>query len=215
AARSGHVEERLQQRGRDERRVGRALDAPLREEEPHDVASTSGNDRIHPGACDVRAEHLAPAHGAVGVRRVDDVPPSPRDRKELAEVAEDPDREPLPLDRSKVVEEDPDRVEDGVDHGRSVADAPLEVASASAAPEITAAEAHPAAEVAPAASCIVPIAEAARRSGAAPAAVAPAAIPAAQQLADEESGEESRPAEWHEVAARPRPEIGQSASVRA
>ena len=38
------------------------------------------------------------------------------DRKKLAQMTEDSDREPLPLDRSEVVEEDVDRVEDGVDH---------------------------------------------------------------------------------------------------
>ena len=42
-------------------------------------------------------------------------------------MTEDSDREPLPLDRSEVVEEDVDRVEDGVDHDRSVAEAELEV----------------------------------------------------------------------------------------
>src|SRR2546429_115704 len=72
----------------------------------------------------------------------------------------------------------------------------------------------PATYAPPAPPCILQCAKPACRSGAAPAAVAPAAIRAAQQLADEESGEESRPAEWHEVAARPRPEIGRSAPVR-
>jgi len=38
---------------------------------------------------------------------VDDVPPGPRDREELAEVAEDPYREPLPLDRGKVWKKTP------------------------------------------------------------------------------------------------------------
>jgi hypothetical protein len=47
---------------------------------------------------------------------VKDVPPRARDRKKFAEMAEDSDREPLPLDFGEMVEEDSDRVEDGVDH---------------------------------------------------------------------------------------------------
>ena len=72
---------------------------------------------------------------------------------ELAELAEDSDREPLPLHRRKVVEEDCDRVEDRMDHWRSVADAGLEVSASSTATasEVAAAEAHSPAEVAAAA----------------------------------------------------------------
>src|SRR5207253_6663922 len=77
------------------------------------------------------------------------------------------------------------------------------------------AEAHPAAEVAPAlASRLGPVAETARCPGAGPAPVTEAAECPAQQLADEETREESSPAERHEVAAGPRAEVSWSAPVR-
>ncbi len=88
----------------------------LRQVEAHDVAAAGGNDRVDSRAGDVCAEHLAPAHRPVGIRSVEDVPPRARDRKKFAEMAEDSNREPLPLDFGEVVEEDSDRVEDGVDH---------------------------------------------------------------------------------------------------
>ena len=116
----------------------------------------------------------------------DDVRPRPGDGDELAELREDAEGEPLPLDRRQVAEEDPDRVEDGVDHRLSVAIPVLEVSSAAA--EVAAAEVHAAAEVGrsgPAA--VAPPAEAAGHARPAPAAVAPAAERAAQQLAHEEA----------------------------
>src|SRR5204863_9387964 len=85
----------------------------------------------------------------------------------------------------------------------------------SSAAEVASAEAHPAAEVAPAlASCLGPVAETARFPGAGPAPVTEAAECPAQQLADEETREESSPAERHEVAAGPRAEVSWSAPVR-
>ena len=60
--------------------------------------------------------------------------PGPRDGEQLAEVAGDAEREPLPVHRGEVVEEHADRVENGMDHCLSVAEFGLEVPAAAAPP---------------------------------------------------------------------------------
>src|SRR5205823_7981466 len=87
AARDRHVEQRLKQGRRDERRVRGALDPTLREKESHDVAAAGGDEGVDARPRDVGAEDLAPADAAVRVRGLDDVAPRTGDRTELPELA--------------------------------------------------------------------------------------------------------------------------------
>ena len=120
AAGDDHVEHRLQQDGEDERGVRRSFDAPLGDEQLDRVAAAGRDQGVDAGACDVGAEQLAPPHVPIAVRGLDDVPPCPRDGKQLAEVAGDREAEPLPVDLREVVEEHRDRVPRGVEHTLSV-----------------------------------------------------------------------------------------------
>jgi len=62
------------------------------------------------------------------VRDVADAVADARDGDELAEVASDPDQEPLPLHCLEVIEEDSDRMQNRMDHELSVAEPRLEIA---------------------------------------------------------------------------------------
>src|SRR5919198_1805443 len=110
AACHDHVEERLQENRGHEGRVGRSLDAALGDEQLDRIASARRDDRIDARARDIGTEQLSPPDVSVAVRSLDDVPPRPRDRYELAELTDDRDAEPLELDIGKVAEENRDRV---------------------------------------------------------------------------------------------------------
>ena len=126
AARDEHVERGLQQRRRDEGGVRGALDPPLCQEEPDDVAAARRHDGIDAGPGDIGAEHREPRGDSLRIRSPDDVPPGGRDGGELAQVTRDADRKPPEVHRSQVAEEDADRMEDGVDHSAKCPLRPLQ-----------------------------------------------------------------------------------------
>jgi hypothetical protein len=104
------VDERLDDQGRGERRVRRALDALLQQVELDDVATTRRNDRIDPDARRVRAERIPVARRVLGIRGGDDVLPGAAAKQQLDEVARDRKAERRPPDIGEMVEEDVDRV---------------------------------------------------------------------------------------------------------
>src|SRR5438034_208912 len=76
--RHDHVEQRLQEHGGDQGRIGRSIDPPLGDEELHCIACARRDQRIDAGAGDVGAKQLPPADATVDVRGLDDVPPGAR-----------------------------------------------------------------------------------------------------------------------------------------
>jgi hypothetical protein len=115
-----HVEDRLDEKRRGERRVRRALDAPFHQEQLQHVAAACRHDRVDTDAREVGAEDRPPAHLHVRVRAADDVPPRARARDDLHRMAEQRERERLVRDRADVVAERVERVENRV-HRQSVA----------------------------------------------------------------------------------------------
>ena len=106
------VEERVDRKRGDERRVPRAGDALLDEVELEYVAPPRGHERVHGCSCGVRTEHAAPAHHDARMSGGENISPGTRSNDHLAEVEGRGGREPAPADRSKMVDEDVHGVED-------------------------------------------------------------------------------------------------------
>src|SRR2546421_10570921 len=91
ARREDRVEQRQGNERRAERRVGRALDPPLGDEQPYRVAAAGGHDRVDADAREVGAEDRAPADVLFRVRGGEDVPPGAAGAAELRQLAEEGD----------------------------------------------------------------------------------------------------------------------------
>ena len=76
-AREKDIDDRLDEERGSERRIGRALDSPLDDEQPERVASAYRHDRVHAGAGNRGAEDATPANARLRVGSSEDVPPGP------------------------------------------------------------------------------------------------------------------------------------------
>jgi hypothetical protein len=103
--RSDEIEDPVSEHRGGEGGVGRAVDAVLDDVEAQEVAAAAGQQGIRSDAGTVAAEDGAPRDFLVGIRSRDHVAPRTRSADDSAEMAEDAETEPAPVDRGEGVEE--------------------------------------------------------------------------------------------------------------